>query len=118
MKRTYIKRGVWHLNGRKRQKGCFLLIHGTLAKPLLVSAAGAIGREVLKGIGKRVGGKKAVEKEEQKNIDMPRNKILLQRLPYLRLLQLPNGRVFFTKHNRVNRHALAPTQVRIARNYV
>ena len=40
--------------------------------------------------------------------------ILLQRLPNLRGVQLPNGRVFFAKHERVHRHSLAPNQVRIA----
>ena len=105
MKRSYVKLEVCHLGGRIRQKEGFLLIFGTLAKPLLVSAVGAIGGEVLEGIGKKiVGGKNAVEKEEQKDIDMPRNNILLRRLPNERRV--------------VNRHALAPTQVRIARMYV
>ena len=51
MKRTYIKHGVWHLGGRKSQKGSFLPILGTIAKPLLVSAVGALGGEVLKETG-------------------------------------------------------------------
>ena len=108
MKRSYIKSGVWHLGGRKRQKGGFLPIFGTLAKPILVSTVGAVVGEVLKGIGKKkLGENNAVKKEEQKDIDMPRKGI-----------QLPNGRVFFAKYERVNSHALAPTQVRIARTYV
>ena len=49
---------------------------------------------------------------------MPRTNILLQRLPNLRGVQLPNGRVFFAKHERVHRHSLAPNQVRIARTNV
>ena len=107
------------MGGRKRQKGGILPILGAIAKPLLVPAAGAIGGEVLKGIGKKyLGGKNAVEKEERKDIDMPRNNILVQRLPNLRCVQLPDGCVFFAKYKRVNRHALAPTQVRIARMYV
>ena len=77
MNRTYIKRGVWHLGGTKRQKGGFLPILGTIARPLLVSPAGAIGGEVLKGIGKKYFWEKATKKEEQKYIDMPRNNILL-----------------------------------------
>ena len=56
MKRTYIKRGIWHLGGRKKQKGGFLPILGALARPLLVSAAGAVGGEVLKGLGKKNWG--------------------------------------------------------------
>ena len=78
MKRTYIKRGVWHLGGRKRQKEGYLPILGAIIKPHLVSAAGAIGGEVLKGIGKKnIWGKNTVQKEERKDIDMPRNNILL-----------------------------------------
>ena len=53
MERTYIKRGFCHFDGRKRQKGGCLPILETLAKPLLVSAAGAIGGEVLKGTRKK-----------------------------------------------------------------
>ena len=49
---------------------------------------------------------------------MTRNNILLLRLPNPRRVQLPNCRVFFAKYKRVHRHALAPTQVRIARRYV
>ena len=55
MKRTCIKRGVWHLGGIKKtkknkKKGGFLHILRALARPLLVSAAGAVGGEVLKGL--------------------------------------------------------------------
>ena len=53
MKRTYIKRGIWHLGGRKKQKRGFLLILGALARPLLVSTVGAVGGEVLKRLGKK-----------------------------------------------------------------
>ena len=53
MKRTYIKRGIWHLGCRKKQKGGFLLILGALARPLLVFAAGAVGGEVLKGLWRK-----------------------------------------------------------------
>ena len=78
-----------------------------------------MGGEVRKGIGKKMfGAKNAIEKEEQKCIDMPRNNILLQRLSNLRHVQLPNGLVFFAKYKGVNRHALVPTQVRIARRHV
>ena len=54
MKRTYIKRGIWHLGGRKKQKGGFLPILGALARPQLVSAAGAVGGKVLKGLRKKI----------------------------------------------------------------
>ena len=46
-KRTYVRRGIWNLGGRKKQKGGFLPILGTLAKPLLISAATAVGGEIL-----------------------------------------------------------------------
>ena len=49
---------------------------------------------------------------------MPRNNILLQRLPQPRRVQLPNGRVFFAKYQRVGRHVLNPTPVKINRTYV
>ena len=59
MKRIYIKRGIWHLSGGKKQKGDFLPILGALARPLLVYAAGAVGGKVLKGLGKKNwGGRK------------------------------------------------------------
>ena len=58
MKRTYTKRGIWHLGDRKKHKGGFLPIIGALARPLLVSAAGAVGGEVLKGLGKKILGER------------------------------------------------------------
>ena len=58
MKRAYIKLRIWHLGGRKKQRGGFLPILGALAKPLLVSAAGAVCGEVLNRLGKKFWGKK------------------------------------------------------------
>ena len=49
---------------------------------------------------------------------MPRNNILLRRLPAAKWVQLPNGHVFFAKYQRVGRHALTPTRVRISRTYI
>ena len=47
------------MGGRKRQKEGFLSILGAIAKPLLVSAAGAICGELLRGTRKKIfGGKK------------------------------------------------------------
>ena len=68
MKRTYIKCGIWHLGGRKKQKGVFLPILGTLARRLLVSAAGTVG-EVLKGLGKKnfKGEKMKIYKKRMKD---------------------------------------------------
>ena len=95
---------------KDKRKGVLPII-GTLGKSLLVSAAGAIGGEVLQGIAKKnICGKKAVEKEEGKYVRMPRNNILLQSLQNSRRVQLPNDCVFFTKYERVNTHAVAPIQ--------
>ena len=48
---------------------------------------------------------------------MPRNNILLKRLPAPKRLQLPNGRVFFAKYQRFGRDKL-PERVKIRRTYV
>ena len=48
---------------------------------------------------------------------MPRNNILLQRLPAPKWVQLPNGRVIFEKILRVGRDRL-PERVRIRRTYL
>ena len=101
MKRTYIKRGIWHVGGRKKQKGSFLVILGAFARLLLVSAASTVGGEVLKGLGKRIWGgeggrdgrrkRRSRRRRRAKSLTMPRNKILLQRLPAPKRVQLPNG---------------------------
>ena len=49
---------------------------------------------------------------------MPRNNILLRRLPVPKRVQLPNGRVLFAKYQSVGRHKLTPTPIRIVRTYV
>ena len=49
---------------------------------------------------------------------MPRNNILLQRLPQPRRVQLPNGRVFFAKYQRVGRCVLNPVHLRINRTHL
>ena len=53
MKRNYVKFGVWHLGGRKKQKGGFLPLLGTLARPNLLSAAGSIGSKLLEVLEKK-----------------------------------------------------------------
>ena len=58
MKRTSVKRGIWTLCGRKKQKGGFLPILETIAKPFLVSAAGGIGSKPLEVAGKKIFGGK------------------------------------------------------------
>ena len=48
---------------------------------------------------------------------MPRNYILMRRLPALKKVRLPNGRTFYSKYVRVPRRNLSP-YVRIARAYI
>ena len=43
---------------------------------------------------------------------MPRNNVLLQRLPGLKRVQLPSGHVFFAKYQRVGRDGL-PERVKM-----
>ena len=117
--KIYIKREIWHLGRQKKQNAGSVPILGALTRPLLVSAAGIVGGEVLKGLRKKIGEKEDLEEDKWlKDLPMPRNNILLQRLPAAKRLQLPNGPVFFAKYQRVGRHVLAPTCVRIARTYV
>ena len=53
-KRTYVKLGIWHLGGRKKQRGGFSPLWGTIARPLLVCAAGAVGSKLLESVGKKI----------------------------------------------------------------
>ena len=53
MKRNYVKQGIWHLGGRNKQKGGFLLFPGTFARPISPFAAGSIGSKLLEGVGKK-----------------------------------------------------------------
>ena len=75
-------------------------------------------------VGKKFGGgrKRRSRRRRQrvKGLAMPRNNISLRRLPPPKRVQLPNGRgcVFFAKYQKVGRHALTPTRVRIVRTYV
>ena len=48
---------------------------------------------------------------------MPRNNILLQRLPAPKRFKLPNSRVFYTRYQKVGTHVLNPTRAKIARTY-
>ena len=71
------------------------------------------------GMGRGDGGKEDLEEDEgQISLTMPRNQILLQRLPTPERVQLPNGGESFAKYQRVGRHALTPTRVRISRTYI
>ena len=84
MKKTYIKRGIWYLGGRKKQRGGFGAILGTFANPLLASAAGAFGGEVLKGLGEKFeeeeDNEEGTKEEDRKGVSMPRNNIFAWRL--------------------------------------
>ena len=55
-KRAYVKRGIWHLGGREKQKGRFLPILGTIAKLFLLSATGSIGSKLSEGVGQKIFG--------------------------------------------------------------
>ena len=51
----------------KKQKGDFLPLLGTVARPIFISAAGYIGGGILKGFGKNVwGGEEEIIEEEHK----------------------------------------------------
>lgn len=52
-KRMHVKCGNWHLFGRKNQRGDFLPLLGTNARPLLVSAVGAVGSKLLQNLRKK-----------------------------------------------------------------
>ena len=48
---------------------------------------------------------------------MPRNNILLTKVPQTKLVRLPNGRSFYAKYARVGRREL-PQNVQVAQTYV
>ena len=102
----------------KKKEVAFLSILGTLAKPSLVLVAGAIGGEILKGLGSREGGRQEEEDEDRGKLAMLRNNILLQRLPVPKSIQLPSSRIVHARCQKVGRHALNPTRVRTTRTYV
>ena len=58
------------------------------------------------------------EDQDQGELAVPRNNILLQRLPEPKHVQLPNGRLFYARYQKVDRQMLNPTHVKIARTYV
>ena len=61
-----------------------------------------------------------LEGEDERDIEMsiPRNNILLKNLPQPKLVKVPNGRAFYARYQRLGRHTLSPTKVRIKRTYV
>ena len=81
-KMTYVKCGIWHLDGRKkRQRTCHSLLLGKLVKPLLVPAAEAVCLKLLEKVsGKTFGGRKGRRKPIDDEEAMPRNNILLRGL--------------------------------------
>ena len=107
------------MDERKKQKGRFLPILGSLSEPLLISAVDAIGGEILKELGSKIFGKGKRKEEEERweGSTIPRSNILLQRHLAPKRVQLPNGRVFFAKYQRVGRYRL-PERLRIRRTYV
>ena len=65
-KRTYIKCGIWHLGGRKRERRGFLLFLGTLARSILMSVVDSVSSKLLEGVGKKNVGEWDVTKSGQK----------------------------------------------------
>ena len=55
---------------------------------------------------------------QKRFVKILRNNILLQKSPQPNLVNLPNGRTFYARYQRVNRDTLYPTKVRIRRTYV
>ena len=111
-----VELAIW-VEGKKKEVA-FLSNLGTLAKPLLVLAAGAIGGEILKGLGSREGGHREEEDEDRGKLAMLRNNILLQRLSVPKSIQLPSSRIVHARCQKVGRHVLNPTRVRTTRTYV
>ena len=114
---TYVKCGIWHLDGRKkRQRTCHLLLLGKLVKPLLVPAAEAVCLKLLEKVsGKTFGGRKGRRKPIDDEEAMPRNNILLRGLATPKRVQWPKGPVFYANYQRVARNVL-PKRVR--RTYI
>ena len=54
---------------------------------------------------------------EEENCDIPKDNILLRKLPKPKLVCLPNGRTFYAKYTRVLRNQL-PQNVRVRGTYV
>ena len=51
-------------------------------------------------------------------MSIPRNNILLRKLPQnFQTTKLPNGRTFYARYQRIPRHVLYPTKVRVERTY-
>ena len=65
--KTYIKKGVWHLGKGKKQKGRFLPLIGSLAKPLFISAAGALAVRVLNFTTKKIFSRRKRRKNRRRN---------------------------------------------------
>ena len=101
MKRNYVKQGVWHFGGKKRQKGGFLLLLGTLARPVLLYAVGLMVQNYFKASEKKylvVENQEEPDVEEE-NCDIPRDNILLRKLPIPKLVGLPPSRQGFLETN-------------------
>ena len=68
-RRTYVKGSIWQLGSRKKLKGGFLPILGTIARSFLVSGPCAIGSKRLDGVEKKylVAEKNKKVKNKKKN---------------------------------------------------
>ena len=100
----------------EKKNGGFL---GLFAKPLLTTLAGVAGPPLLNFATKKyLIEEKGEEEEEDTKKMLPRNNVLLRTLLQPKLVRLPNGPRFYTRYQRVGRHTLYPTKVRIQRTYV
>ena len=105
MKKQSVERGIWYIGGRRKRKrgGAFPL--AALAAPVL----GNLGAIVLKTY------LEVKDDDSNDGEDMVRDKILLQRCINPKRVNLPNGRTFYTRYERVSRKKL-PANVTIKKS--
>ena len=111
-----ILKSLFGIQAEEKNKSAAVLL--TLTKPILLSAAGSIGSKLLQGVSKKtlVVLKRDID-EDLEDKDIPRNNILMRRLPIPKRNTLPNRRTFHAKYAMVWRGNLPPN-VQIARTYV
>lgn len=86
----------------------------------MTSIAVSLGTELLGSVSEKSlgeGRRKNIRGEKQEGLDMPRDNILLRKLPTPKRVQLPNVRVFYAKYVTVGRANLPPN-VWVRRRYV
>ena len=113
-----VKKGIWHIGGKykrapvkKRQKG------GAIPLELLASIGAPILGEIAKPIlGKILGrGIKKEREEEDTIIKMVKKHIISRKRANPKVVNLPNGRSFVSKWERISRKQL-PINIKVTRN--